>query len=168
MKFIYNLDMIKPAILISATLSIFLACGQTPSDPKSQEINANNSQGSTQAPKNMNDYYPFTLSEHDGLYVVMAEIEGPELYPKYAEFFEEREYSGSGYCWEGHIKLILEKLDPALLQHIDFDPEAGAFFSYADTKENQIKMVELLSPIFSDLEKLAEYVESADRSRIDD
>ncbi|MBK7691910.1 MAG: hypothetical protein IPJ31_12630 [Bacteroidetes bacterium] len=96
------------------------------------------------------------------------EIESPQLFPKYATFFEKYQYSGNGYCWEGHIKQILETLKPELLQHIRFDPEAGAFFATADTKENQILFVTLLSPIFSDLKKLEEYVKKADHSRIDD
>ncbi|MBK8145064.1 MAG: hypothetical protein IPK62_08730 [Bacteroidetes bacterium] len=36
---------------------------------------------------------------------------------------------------EGHIKQILETLKPELLQHIRFDPEAGAFFATADQKK---------------------------------
>ncbi len=164
------LHMIKFYILVTATLTIALSCAQPSVDSKHIAVNAADTitTNSTQKPTNMNEYFPFTISENDGMYVIMAEIESPELYLKYGEFFEEHEYSGNGYCWEGHITQILEKLNPGLLQHIDFDPEAGAFFAYADTKENQIKIVELLSPIFSDLEKLAEYVESADRSKIDD
>jgi hypothetical protein len=51
---------------------------------------------------------------------------------------------------------------------ITFNPEAGSFFSYADTKDNQLKIVELLGPIFSDFTKLERYVATVDRSRIDD
>jgi hypothetical protein len=116
----------------------------------------------------MTNYFPFKISDNNGQFVIIVETESPELYPKYADFFEKYEYSGNGYCWEGHITQILEKLNPELLHHIDFDPEAGAFFAYADTKENQIKIVELLSPIFADFAKLEEYVKKADRSRIDD
>jgi hypothetical protein len=116
----------------------------------------------------MANYFPFKISDNNGRFTIIVETESPELYPKYADFFEKNEYSGNGYCWEGHITQILEKLNPELLHHIEFDPEAGAFFAYADTKENQIKVVELLSPIFADFTKLAEYVKKADRSRIDD
>ncbi len=112
--------------------------------------------------------FPFKINELSGHFVIVAETESSELYPKYAEFFEQFGYSGNGYCWEAHIIQILQKLDPALLSHIDFDPEAGAFYAYADTKENQLKFVQLLSPIFSDMDILKKYVEQADRSRIDD
>jgi len=77
-------------------------------------------------------------------------------------------YEGNGYCWEGHITQLLEQLDPELLDHIEFDPEAGAFFAYADSKASMERFVNLLSPIFSDLTKLATYVEAADRDRVDD
>lgn len=111
--------------------------------------------------------YPFDIF-YDGQYVIRAELEGPELYPKYVNLFEKYGYSGNGYSWEGHITQILEKVNPELLSHIDFDPEAGAFFAYADTEQNQKKFVEILSPIFSDMSKLEKYLKQADKSRIDD
>ena len=83
-------------------------------------------------------------------------------------FFEELGYTGNGYTWEGHIIQILEKLDKELLNHIEFDPEAGGFYAYADSAANQQKFMEILGPIFSDLGVLETYVTSADRSRIDD
>ena len=118
--------------------------------------------------KLVNKYYPFELQENGGQYQIVANIESEDLYPKYYEFFQKHGYEGNGYCWEGHITQILEKLDKKLLSHIEFDPEAGAFFANADSKETQLKFVETLSPIFSDMKKLEEWVKKADRSRIDD
>ena len=118
--------------------------------------------------KSMNKYFPFELLDNEGHFQIVAPIESKDLYPKYYDFFQKHGYEGNGYCWEGHITQILEKLDKPLLKHIDFDPEAGGFFATADTKENQLKFVELLSPIFSDLKKLEDWVKKADRSRIDD
>ncbi len=115
----------------------------------------------------MTDFYPFKISSEDGNYSILADLTNEDLYPKYHDFFDEQEYEGNGYCWEGHITQILEKLDPELLEHIEFDPEAGAFFAYADSEANQRRFVELLSPIFSDLSKLEAYVASADSDRID-
>jgi hypothetical protein len=118
--------------------------------------------------KQVNKYYPFELQEIGGQYQLVANIESADLYPKYYDFFQKHGYEGNGYCWEGHITQILEKLDKKLLSHIEFDPEAGAFFANADSKETQLKFVETLSPIFSDMKKLEEWVKKADRSRIDD
>ena len=113
-------------------------------------------------------YFPFDLNASNGQYTIVAEIEGQELYPKYFDFFEKHGYSGNGYCWEGHIIPILEKLNPELLQYIDMAPEAGAFFAYSDSRAHQLEFAKLLSPIFMDLSKLEDYVKNADRSRIDD
>ena len=68
---------------------------------------------------------------------------------------------------EGHIIQILEKLDKDLIKHISYDSEAGGFFATADTKHNQIRFVQLLSPIFSNFKKLEVWVKKADHSRID-
>ena len=157
--------------IYTATILIFgLSCSQ-PNENSKLNIANNTDTTIVTTNKNTNDmtnYFPFKISDNNGQFAIIVETESPELYPKYADFFEKYEYSGNGYCWEGHITQILEQLNPELLHHIDFDPEAGAFFAYADTKENQIKIVELLSPIFADFTKLEEYVKKADRSRIDD
>lgn len=116
----------------------------------------------------MTSYFPFKIYEDAERFTIMVPLESPELYPKYSDLFEKYGYEGNGYCWEGHITQILEKTKPELLQHIDFDPEAGGFYAHVDTKENQLKIVELLSPIFLDLQKLEVYVKKADRSRVDD
>jgi hypothetical protein len=118
--------------------------------------------------KSADMYYPFELQDFNGQHNIVANIEAEGLYPKYYDFFKKHGYEGNGYCWEGHIIQILEKLDKTLLTQLDFDPESGTFFAIAKTKEAQLKFVELLSPIFSDLKKLDEWVRKADHSRIDD
>ena len=115
-----------------------------------------------------NQSYPFEVMENDGQFTILAEIESIDHLNTYIPLFEKYGYEGNGYCWEGHIIQILEKIDKELLNHIDFDPEAGAFFAYANSKEAQAKFVNILSPIFSDIEQLEEYVKSADRDRVDD
>ncbi len=159
--------MTRMTILITILFLFGLSCSQQNDKSKSDSTNSKDTILTTNN-KKMTNYFPFKISDSNGRFTIIVETESPDLYPKYADFFEKFGYSGNGYCWEGHITQILEKLNPDLLHHIDFDPEAGAFFAYADTKENQIKIVELLSPIFSDFKKLEEYVKNADRSRVDD
>jgi hypothetical protein len=156
-----------PLIIISLLVS---SCSQKKDNSQIDHKNQNDTTilATTNNNKKMTDYFPFKISNSDGQFTIIVETESPELFPKYADFFEQHGYSGNGYCWEGHITQILEQLNPELLNHIDFDPEAGAFFAYADTEENQIKTVDLLSPIFADFTKLEDYVKKADRSRIDD
>lgn len=115
-----------------------------------------------------NKYFPFELSEIGGKYSISVEIEGGKLYDKYYDIFKKYGYEGNGPCWEGHIKQILEGKNKDLLSHIEFDSEAGGFFAYADSKETQQKFVEILSPIFSNLNILSDWVKKADRSKIDD
>lgn len=107
-------------------------------------------------------YQPFQLTDSFG---IKAEI---ELLPVYIGLFASYEYEPNGYCWESHIIQILEKVNPGLLDHIEFDPEAGGFYAYADSQEKQLEFVQTLSPIFQDLGALEQYISTADRDRIDD
>lgn len=112
--------------------------------------------------------FPFQVYNNSGQHTILAALESDSLYQVYYPFFANLGYEGNGYCWEGHIIQILEKKDPDLLKHLDFDPEAGAFYAYTDSKEAQIRFINLLAPIFSDLDTLHQYVVSADRDRVDD
>ena len=107
--------------------------------------------------------FPFTLGEKNE---VIAFLRSKMLYPRYLYLFEKYRYSGDEYCWEGHVKQILEKTNPKLLKHIKMDSEAGMFIAYADSKETRSAFLKTLCPIFSDEKKLAEWVKKADRSRI--
>lgn len=111
---------------------------------------------------------PFYTHQEDGDFAIIAAIDSDELLETYYPFFEKHGYEGNGYCWEGHIIQILEKEDKDLLDHLEFDPEGGGFYAYADSESAQKKFMEILGPIFSDLSLLETYVTSADRSRIDD
>ncbi|SIO37186.1 Imm51 family immunity protein [Chitinophaga niabensis] len=115
-----------------------------------------------------NKHYPFTLRKNDDVYSVSADLESDDLYNRYYTFFKKHDYEGNGYCWEGHITQILEKLDEDLLSEIEFDPEAGGFYAYFPSAEAQLKFANLLSPIFSDMDTLEEWVLQADRDRVDD
>jgi hypothetical protein len=147
-----------PTFLLLTLALAFISCSPNSTEPPS----------SNQNPTTMQNPYPFRISEDNDQFTIMADIESEDLYKKYYPLFTKYEYEGNGPCWEGHITQILEKKDPQLLDHLDFDPEAGAFFVYADTKETQLRFIQVLSPIFSDLVQLEDYIKSADRSRIDD
>jgi hypothetical protein len=148
--------MIRTALIGLLTITLTSsACSQTkPAKQESQMI--------------IENPFPFQVTETDGNYAINASIESHELISKYHNFFQQHGYSGNGYCWEGHIIQILEKEDKELLEHIDFDPEAGGFYAYADSKEAQIRFINILSPIFSDLKRLEVYVKAADKDRVDD
>lgn len=115
----------------------------------------------------MTKEYPFKIESDDNFTISVA-IESDEILEKYGALFEKHGYEPNGYCWEGHIIQILEQEDEDLIDHLDFDPEAGGFYAYADSKESQLRFVEILSPIFQNLETLENYIKAADRDRIDD
>ena len=112
--------------------------------------------------------FPFLLSSYGNEYSVVASIETDTLLSVYYPLFEKYGYVGNGVCWEGHIIQILEKEDVGLLDEIEFDPEAGAFHARFDSEDSQLRFVNVLSPIFSNLERLEKYVKAADPKRIDD
>ena len=115
----------------------------------------------------MNKKYPFHFSSGNDDYVVTAHLTDDGLYEEYFPFFERHDYYGNGYCWEGHIIQILEKEDEELLDHIEFDPEGSMFVAYFDSKEAQMRFLNLMCPIFNDLDRLGTYVSAADKERIE-
>ncbi|MEM7514094.1 MAG: Imm51 family immunity protein [Bacteroidota bacterium] len=112
-------------------------------------------------------YFPFSKKEVEGEYYIMVEVEREEIFKKYNPLFVKYDYSGNGYSWEGHINQILEKINPGLLDHLEFDSEAGLFTVKTDS-ERVLERFMILSSIFSDLSVLEKYIIEADRERIDD
>jgi hypothetical protein len=109
--------------------------------------------------------FPFTLQQ-DGSFGIVADVQDQDLYPKYYDLFRKYGYEGNGECWAGLIRQILERKDPELLKKVDFDPEAGAFYAYFGNDRQ--RFIELISPVFANLNILEGYIKTADRSRIDD
>lgn len=151
--------MIKAIFSISLAL-LFFGCNSAPKNKLPQQTNR-------ETVNTMKDYFPFEIMDN-GQHTIVAALESEDLFPKYYDFFAKHGYEGNGECWAGHITQILEKEDVGLLSHIDFDPEAGGFYAYADSKENQLRFVNVLAPIFADINKLEGYVKVADRAKIDD
>ena len=150
---------------VNKTLAL-ITCNEKNTIPNCNQFLVDTS--GTEKHQNNNDYYPFELQNFNGQFNIVVNIESAGLYPKYYNFFKKYGYEGNGYCWEGHIKQILSKLDKSLISKIDFDPEAGTFFAIAKDQESQLKFVKLLSPIFSDFKVLAIWVKKPDRSKNDD
>ena len=109
---------------------------------------------------------PFEVGNRESL-TIQADIEG-KLFDVYYPIFTNHGYTGNGYSWEGHIVQILEQTDPDLISRITFDPEAGSFFAIAKDYEALTRFQDALCPIFIDLDMLGKYLDSADRTRIDD
>lgn len=111
--------------------------------------------------------FPFSLTTAEGQYSITVGLEDT-LVANQNNLFIKYNYEPNGYCWEGHIAQILDKLNPELLKHIDFDSEAGAFYCRVDSEENMTKFANILSPEFSNLQKLEDWIKIADPSKIND
>lgn len=110
--------------------------------------------------------FPFKLLQNDR-HTILVECEG-EAFATHNPIFEKHEFTGNGYSWEGVIRHILNEKNPELLTHLDFDPEAGVFYAYADSAENRQKIIEVLLPICSDLKQFDTYLSKIDPEEMDD
>jgi hypothetical protein len=110
--------------------------------------------------------YPFSVYKAGSSFRIVAEIESEKLINQYLHFFEQNGYSGNGACWEGHIIQILEKNKPDLLRHLRFDSEAGAFVAETGSKRYVEIFLDILCPVFNDMARLEQVVQSADHSKI--
>ena len=108
------------------------------------------------------NYLPFEVQNK--FFAVIADVSRPE----FVQLFEKHNFQSNGYAWEGHILLILEKIAPELIPHIEFDPADDMFIMKADSAENQQRFVEILAPVFQDLDLLNSYIAAADPDMIDD
>jgi hypothetical protein len=163
----------KKVLNIVLLLILFSQCRekatpQTATDEDTSKPILNNPKPAQDTVLRSEKTFPFELSASDGRFAIQAFVDGKPLYPKYYQFFKKYGYEGNGPCWEGHIRQILDKIDPTLLSHLEFDAEAGTFLAYADSRQTQQRFVDILSPIFSNLDSLAVWVKQADRSKIDD
>ena len=111
--------------------------------------------------------FPFEF-ESDNNFTIIVHVECDKILKKYGALFRKYGYEPNGYCWEGHIIQILERNNKDLISDLRFDPEAGGFYAYANSKECQTRFSEIILPIFQDLKVLESYIKSADRDRIED
>lgn len=116
--------------------------------------------------KNTLDIYPFQLKK--AYKEIIANLESAELFLKYHSFFKANGYEGNGYCWEGHIIQILEKLNSELLAFIDFDSVTEKFQCSFENSEAMQNFINIVVPIFSNMNELQYWVSTAARDRIDD
>lgn len=117
----------------------------------------------------MSKYFPFETEDYWGNpYPVFSNLKSKDIYMPYYSLFSNLGYEGNGYCWEGHIRQVLKEIDKDLLQQLNFDSQTDVFYAFTNTKECQEKFLQILTPIFSDLDKLEKWVKKADRAQIDD
>jgi len=95
--------------------------------------------------------------------MVASEIEEDTIFNTYAPFFEKYAAEGNGYNWAALLKVILKKENPDLLKHLDFDPEGGGFYLFADSENSQRQFAVLAQKTFADKNKLIKYLTGPDK-----
>ncbi len=113
----------------------------------------------------MSSTYPFKIAAAKALadtarqFVILADLS--EL-DDYCQVFENHGYGGHGPSWREHIETIIEEFQPDLLDHLEFDEEAGAFLAYADSLDAVRQFMACVLPYFGDLGKLDKYLRQTD------
>lgn len=112
--------------------------------------------------------FPFVQVYTDGDITIMAALEGQELYELFEPAFQNYNFEGSGYTWEGVIIQLLKKKNKELLKHLYFRSEAGGFYVDVDSEETANKFLDVVCPYFKDAETLDKALKGIDKSKIDD
>lgn len=99
------------------------------------------------------------------LNMVASELEEESILNTYAPLFEKYGAEGNGYSWAALLKVILKKEKPDLLKHLDFDPEAGGFYLFADSENSQRQFVTFAQKAFKDKNKLIKYLTGPDKEQ---
>lgn len=100
--------------------------------------------------------------------MVSVEIDETKVDSLYRPIFEKYGYDGTGINWSNLIKLILRNENPALEKHLQFDPEGGGFYLFADSEKSQRLFAGFMSKIFNDTMKIDGYLKNADKKVIED
>lgn len=84
--------------------------------------------------------------------------------PGYAELFEQYGYGGNGPSWAEHIRAILSREAPELLdgRRLVFDEEGDTFYAYADGQQTVNRFLEAVRPAFGSRQALQRYLQQAD------
>jgi len=108
-------------------------------------------------------YYPCFLTSNDGNYTVQI---SDRTSLDFQSIWDEFEYSGNGYTWEGLIKQFIKKDKLNIV--VAFDSEAWTFWANLKTKSDQLTLAKYIHDLCTNKKKFREYVKKADRSLVDD
>ena len=112
-------------------------------------------------------FFPFILYK-DGSYMVSAEVDQMKINSFYSRIFQKYSYDGTGYNWSALIKLVLRKENPDLEKHLQFNPEGGGFYLFADSEKSQRLFASFMSKVFNDTLKINSYLKNADNKTFED
>jgi Immunity protein 51 len=110
----------------------------------------------------MTDLAPFDLAEDEDDPGHYSLILSDEDMGEVTDVFEEFDYYGNGYGWEGVARTVIARHAPEIADLVDYDPEAGMFEAHGDDREALERLGALLHKAFHDREFLAELLEAGD------
>lgn len=112
-------------------------------------------------------FYPFNIYK-DGSYMVCLEIgRDPKVFNSYQPIFDKYDYNGSGNDWAALVYLIIKKENPELIKQVQFDPEGGGFYLFADSEKTQRQVATIMTKAFGDTTKFEEFLKNADKEKIE-
>ncbi len=118
-------------------------------------------------PSKIESYYPFNIYKDDS-YMVFLEIgRDPKVLDTYDPIFEDLDYNGSGNDWAALVSIVLKKEDPALISKVQFDPEGGGFYLFADSEKTQRQVAKYISNAFGDVKRFEAFLKAADKQQVE-
>jgi hypothetical protein len=98
---------------------------------------------------NNNIYYPFTLTEYEGINSLL-------LTETKWDTFEKNGFLGNGYDWNRLIENLLKEKLPNILETLVFDSEADMFCVRSHDKKSLKEIANLVSLFYDDENQLTE------------
>jgi hypothetical protein len=109
------------------------------------------------------DIHPLTLVESaHPLGYSYSLILGEEHMVPVMDTFEEYEYYGNGYAWEGVARSAVQAHAPDIAELVEYDPEAGMFAAVSDDPEALRRLGTLLRRALQDRDFLEQLLRDAD------
>ena len=95
--------------------------------------------------------YPFSLSNHEGVYSLL-------LTDMKWDLFEQNNYLGNGHDWDRLINNLLKDQATELLEQLSFDSEADMFCVRSNDESVLKKVSSIVSQFYDNDEKLSEMI----------
>jgi hypothetical protein len=74
---------------------------------------------------------------------------------------EELGHEANGYFWAGVAHYLVQTQAPALAEHISYDPEAGMFSAYGESRDALEALAALMRPVTTDAVRVRRLVTEA-------
>lgn len=98
-----------------------------------------------------NQYYPFTLSNHEKIFsLLLTDLKW--------DLFEKNSFLGNGHDWNRFIENLLRDKLPNILPNLEFDSEADMFCVRSEDKSQLEKIATLIAPLYDNESALEAHI----------